>query len=116
MSPELIKKQDYCGFASDVWACGVLLYAMLNGCFPYNAKTDRELFMKICKGLYGFRQGVSDDAQRIIKKIFEPDPDKRPSCSELLSDKWVIGSYEVFHSAKKSMKEAANTKKERENV
>jgi len=35
MSPELIKKEDYDGFASDVWACGVSLYVMINGQFPF---------------------------------------------------------------------------------
>lgn len=30
MSPELIN-EDYDGFATDMWACGVVLYIMLNG-------------------------------------------------------------------------------------
>jgi len=35
MAPELINKDEYDGFKSDVWACGVVLYAMLNGYFPF---------------------------------------------------------------------------------
>jgi len=35
MSSELIKKDEYDGFATDVWACGIVLYVMLNGCFPF---------------------------------------------------------------------------------
>lgn len=30
MSPELIN-EDYDGMSADVWACGVVLYIMLNG-------------------------------------------------------------------------------------
>lgn len=75
MSPELIKKQEYDGMASDVWALGVVLFQMLNGSFPFKAQLDRELFGKICRGGYAHKPGVSDEAQRVVKKIFILDPE-----------------------------------------
>ena len=52
MAPEIIKKQEYSGFASDIWALGVVLYVMLTGRFPFKAKNEKELFSRIVVGNY----------------------------------------------------------------
>jgi serine/threonine protein kinase len=35
MAPEIVSKIPYVGFPVDIWAAGVVLYAMLSGDFPY---------------------------------------------------------------------------------
>ena len=35
MSPEIVLKKEYCGPPADIWALGVLLFALLCGYFPY---------------------------------------------------------------------------------
>jgi serine/threonine protein kinase len=35
MAPEIINKLEYCGPPADIWALGVLLFALLNGTFPF---------------------------------------------------------------------------------
>ncbi len=62
MAPELIKKEEYDGFATDIWACGVVLFMMINGQFPFWGQNDSELFKWICAGNYLFKLGVSDEA------------------------------------------------------
>lgn len=47
MAPEIVSKKEYAGPPADIWALGVLLYATLNGCFPYRGQTDKELYKKI---------------------------------------------------------------------
>ena len=37
MSPEIVSKKEYSGPAADVWACGVLLFALLTGTTPFKA-------------------------------------------------------------------------------
>lgn len=50
MSPELCKKKEYSGIASDNWAAGVLLYTLLFGTQPFKARTEYDLFRLINKG------------------------------------------------------------------
>lgn len=35
MAPEIVLKKEYCGPPADIWALGVLLFALLCGYFPY---------------------------------------------------------------------------------
>ena len=47
MSPEIVSNSSYRGHASDVWACGIILYVMLCGTVPFKANIERDLFKKI---------------------------------------------------------------------
>lgn len=40
MSPEILNKRPYKGFPTDIWASGVLMYAMLCGQFPFRGISD----------------------------------------------------------------------------
>ena len=33
----------YAGKMADIWSCGILLYCMLTGCFPFRRKEDEGL-------------------------------------------------------------------------
>ena len=37
MSPEIVGNQAYNGASADIWACGVMLYALLTGTVPFKA-------------------------------------------------------------------------------
>ena len=49
MAPEIVSKVEYAGPPADVWALGVLLFALLCGRFPFKGQNDKELYTKICK-------------------------------------------------------------------
>lgn len=49
MAPEIVSKIEYSGPPADVWALGVLLYALLCGRFPFKGQSDKELYTNICK-------------------------------------------------------------------
>ncbi len=35
MAPEIVQKKDYCGFATDIWSLGIILYVILSGNYPF---------------------------------------------------------------------------------
>ena len=49
MAPEIVSKIEYSGPPADIWALGVLLYALLCGKFPFRGQNDKELYANICR-------------------------------------------------------------------
>ena len=47
MAPELVKKGSY-NKSVDVWACGVILFKLLTGIFPFRGNVEKDLCKKIC--------------------------------------------------------------------
>lgn len=52
MAPEIVSKKEYYGAPADIWACGVVMYVMLTGLFPFKCQDEKGLFRKIQKGSY----------------------------------------------------------------
>ena len=44
MAPEIVSKQEYCGPPADIWALGILFFALLCGKFPFRGESDKELY------------------------------------------------------------------------
>lgn len=81
MAPEIVNKWEFRGPPSDIWALGVLLYALLCGTFPFKGQTDKELYRKITKGDFTEPDFLSDDAKRLLKRIMNVEPSKRPTAA-----------------------------------
>ncbi len=83
MAPEIVSKVYYEAFQADVWALGVVLYAMLTGEFPFKGKTDRELYSRICGVKIVYPESVPVGGQKLMERIFQFDPKHRLSCKEV---------------------------------
>lgn len=59
VSPEIIRKERYEKFASDIWSLGVLLFVMVTGEFPFMAMSWEDLKLVILSGDYYFPDFLS---------------------------------------------------------
>lgn len=77
----------------DLFACGVVLYAMLSGMLPFEEGTDGTAVLEcIIEGRVTFPdeewRNVSDSAKELILAMLSPDPEKRPTAQEALNHRW----------------------------
>lgn len=107
MAPEIVQKEKYWGHHVDVWAIGVITYAMLAGNMPFNGKTEEDLFKKISWGQYREPNGVSFDCKRLLSQIFTLDPMKRPTVSDLFYDSWNCGYFSKIVKNKRKNKNSS---------
>lgn len=88
MAPEIVLRKEYAGNPADIWALGVLLFALLSGTFPFKGTTERELYRKIARGIFEIPGHITGAPRALIKKMLTVDPDRRPSSSCILADAW----------------------------
>jgi serine/threonine-protein kinase HSL1 (negative regulator of Swe1 kinase) len=92
-APEVISMRPYDGGKADIWSCGVILFVLLAGTPPFNYSGDdgnlRHLFRAIARADYVMPDGLSREAQHLIRKILNPDPKKRISIEEIWNHKFL---------------------------
>ena len=84
-APEIVSGLKYHGAASDVWSCGVILFALLTGRLPFDDENIRNLLLKVQAGNFEMPLNeISYDAQDLIAKMLEVDPTRRISTDKIL--------------------------------
>jgi len=118
LAPELIG-QKY-NHLADVWAFGVLMYLLMYGHYPHDAKHPRDIMVKILTEPIEWRKShskehkLSKDAISFLKRVLEHNPQKRMTAEEALNHQWMQGfakslddgealSTEVLRSAHKKI-------------
>ncbi|KAJ3328864.1 serine/threonine-protein kinase HAL4/sat4 [Blyttiomyces sp. JEL0837] len=89
----------------DVWACGIIYYAMISNSVPWRAAKDGDPhyteFLKKRKPEYQSGYVPFDrlvpGSKSILYRILEPAPSIRPSVQTILEDEW-LSKQEVCHT------------------
>ena len=91
VSPEALLQGTY-GQGVDVWACGIALFVLLSGEWPFEDEDEDELIELICEAnidyfLFDF-SGVSETAKDLLNGLLEPNPRRRLPAAAALEHKW----------------------------
>ncbi|XP_058483784.1 hormonally up-regulated neu tumor-associated kinase homolog A isoform X1 [Solea solea] len=90
-APELLSRKKY-GPKVDVWSIGVNMYAMLTGTLPFTVEpfSLRALHQKMVdKEMNPLPPSLCTAAICLLKKLLEPDPNKRPNIHQVMADSWL---------------------------
>ena len=106
-SPEMVRGEEYNGANNDIWATGIILFAMLCGYLPFenedNAKDNELLFKKILEGKIDYPNYLSDMAIDLLKKLLVNNPEKRIKINEIKQHKFYLKGKQIFEKKQESL-------------
>jgi len=95
LSPEIILQHEY-GSAVDMWSCGVILYVILAGKFPFGGASDLEYLKQVVRKDIRFPddewRDISSECKSFILRLLEKNPKKRYTADEALNDPWITNT------------------------
>ncbi|KAK9452879.1 kinase-like domain-containing protein, partial [Dipodascopsis uninucleata] len=83
-SPEIVAGKKYHGPPSDIWSCGVILFALLTGHLPFDDDNIRDLLLKVQAGKFQMPVGLSIQAKDLIWRILRTNPEDRITADDIL--------------------------------
>jgi len=88
IAPEILSGKPYDGQVADIWSCGVVLYALLFGRFPYSPAQYKKLMVGE-KVPFDFPSYGSKSLQLLLEGMFSLDPKSRPTIHEVQHSEWL---------------------------
>ncbi|XP_009591903.1 serine/threonine-protein kinase SRK2I-like [Nicotiana tomentosiformis] len=96
IAPEVLLRQEYDGKVADVWSCGVTLYVMLVGAYPFEDPDEPKDFRKTINRILSVQYSIPDNIQiseecrHLISRIFVGDPAQRITMPEIKNHVWFL--------------------------
>ncbi|KAL1569657.1 Serine/threonine-protein kinase sapk2 [Salvia divinorum] len=96
IAPEVLSRKEYDGKIADVWSCGVTLYVMLVGAYPFEDPDDPRNFKKTINRILSVHYSIPDyvriskECKHLLSRIFVADPEKRISIPEIKKHPWFL--------------------------
>lgn len=95
-SPEILflhtsaesSREGFRGGPADVWSVGVLIFALLTGCAPFDDSDFQRLRRDVSRNHICYPDYLSDQAKGLLKAVLVNDAHMRPTISDLLSYGW----------------------------
>ena len=91
-APEVVMGRAYDGRASDIWSCGVILFALLAGRLPFDDEDLGTLLDKVKSGQYEMPKGIEPEARDLIERMLQRDVEKRITMPEILVHPFFVSS------------------------
>lgn len=93
----------YDGFKVDMWACGVVLYAMCVGNYPFDfgyhggvgpeqKGQNAQLMKALLKADYKLPRDCSPGLTDLLSHLIQPDPEARYTAAQALKHPWCLGT------------------------
>ena len=86
--PEMHLNNNYSGILSDIWNCGIVLYAMVCGYLPFCDDDDEVNISNIIKGNYNIPDYLSPSLKDLLSHLLEVDPMKRFDLEQIILHPW----------------------------
>ncbi|XP_050205383.1 serine/threonine-protein kinase SAPK1 [Mercurialis annua] len=96
IAPEVLSKKEYDGKIADVWSCGVTLYVMLVGAYPFEDPEDPRNFRKTIQRILSVHYSIPDyvrvstECRHLLSRIFVANPEKRITIPEIKKHPWFL--------------------------
>ncbi|MBA0685603.1 hypothetical protein Goari_013256 [Gossypium aridum] len=113
IAPEVLQRQEYDGKSSNeeglewyvvaslmcnanVWSCGVTLYVMLVGAYPFEDPNEPKDFRKTIQRILSVQYSIPDfvqispECRHLISRIFVADPTARITIPEIRNHEWFL--------------------------
>ncbi|XP_033140695.1 serine/threonine-protein kinase SRK2F isoform X2 [Brassica rapa] len=96
VAPEVLSRKEYNGKIADVWSCGVTLYVMLVGAYPFEDPDDPRNIRKTIQRILSVHYTIPDyvrissECKHLLSRIFVADPDKRITVPEIEEHSWFL--------------------------
>ncbi|KAF9620439.1 hypothetical protein IFM89_012616 [Coptis chinensis] len=96
IAPEVLLRKEYDGKIADVWSCGVTLYVMLVGAYPFEDPDEPKNFKKTIQRILSVQYSIPDyvhislECQHLISRIFVANPSTRITMNEIRSHDWFL--------------------------
>ncbi|CAN0864302.1 Serine/threonine-protein kinase SRK2I [Linum grandiflorum] len=96
IAPEVLLRQEYDGKVADVWSCGVTLYVMLIGGYPFEDPEEPKDFRKTIQRILSVQYNIPDtvplsqECRDLIARIFVFDPATRITIPDIKNHIWFL--------------------------
>lgn len=87
-APEMLVGKKYKPGPVDIWASGIVLYAMICGYLPFEDDNSQLLYSKISEGKYTIPDYVSKEGKSMIKRLLTVNPQLRISIEQIKKHPW----------------------------
>lgn len=96
IAPEVLSRKEYDGKIADVWSCGVTLYVVLVGAYPFEDPDDPRNFKTTIARILSVHYSIPDyvrvskDCNHLLSRIFVANPEKRITIEEIRKHTWFL--------------------------